>query len=499
MTSTFTSLETMRRALFTSQLSIQTTGHNIANAGTDGYSRQRVNLETTLPYPSVGFNRPQIPGQIGTGVQASTIERIRDSFVDTQVRQEMTKTGYWSARSDALSQMEDIMNEPTDQSLSTVIDQFWQSLQDLASNPDNNSGARSVVRQRGIAVAETFHYLSSSLAKVQDNLKTEIGVNIDKVNSLIRQINDINKQIAEVEPNGYSPNDLYDKRDQLVDELSQYVNVKVIQEKTGGNAPATAAGTYTIQLIARNDAGTSSVFTLVDGKNLRVNPMKVDFSGTTPSLTVDGKIVTETGGNIQGLMESYTVDYPNMLDRLNQMAYQLVTEFNKVHEQGDGIDPDGTGTIPTGIDFFTPLASADNAASLISVSQDILDSVNNIAAAGKGMGSGDNTNAQALADVLANTPMTFTMKNGDTYKGTFKSFLESTIGEMGVNAQSANRMKANCQTLQDTAEQRRQSISGVSIDEEMTNLIQFQHTYSAAARMTSIINEMLDTIIRLGQ
>jgi flagellar hook-associated protein 1 len=499
MASTFTSLETVRRALFTSQMAIQTTGHNISNANTDGYSRQRVNLETTLPYPSVGFNRPQIPGQIGTGVQASTVQRIRDAFVDTQVRQESTKSGYWTAKSDALSKMEDIMNEPTDQGLSTVLNQFWSSLQDLANNP-NNSGARSVVRQRGITVANTFNYLSNSLTKVQGDLKTQIGVNIDKINAITSQINQINKQIAEVEPNGYSPNDLYDKRDKLVDELSKYANIKVTTEKTGGNAPATAVGKYTIQLLATDPStGSQTTFTLVDGKSLRASQMKADFSGATPTLTVDGQAVTNTGGNLQGLVEGYSEDIPKMLDSLDQLAYNMSTEFNKVHQSGQGYDPNG-GTAPTNKLFFTDLGTdSKGAASKISISNDIMQSINNIAAAALNAPSGDNTNAQALSDVLSSQTMTFTNQDGDTVQTTLKGFLESAIGQMGVNAQAANTMTTNSQTLQTTAEQRRQSISGVSIDEEMTNLIQYQHSYSAAARMTTVINQMLDTIVNLGK
>lgn len=501
MSSAFTSLETARRALAASQLSIQTTGNNISNANTDGYSRQRVNLETTLPYPSVGFNRPQIPGQIGTGVEASTIQRIRDSFVDNQVREQTTSTGYWSAKNDALSQMEDIMNEPTDQSLSTVMDQFWQSLQDLASNPED-SGARSVVRQNGITVADTFNYLSSSLSQVQDNLKTEIGVNVDKVNSILSQINEINKQVSQVEPNGYSTNDLYDKRDKLVDELSQYVNIKVTTNPSGGNSPASAVGTYTIQLISSNSSGAQTLQTLVDGTNLNTNQLKVDFSGDTPTLTLNGQSVGNTSGNIQGLIESYSGDFQEMSDKLDQMAYNLATEFNKIHETGYGYDPSG-GTVESGKTFFSlgddDTLGAQGAASRISLSDDIKNSINNIATASAPGASGDNSKVQELATMLQSDSMTFTTKGSGTVSTTLKGYLESAVGQMGVNAQAANRNMTNSQTLQGTAEQRRQSISGVSTDEEMTNLIQYQQSYSAAARMVTVINQMLDTVIKLGQ
>lgn len=507
MLSTFATLETVRRALFTQQAAIQTTGHNVANANTPGYSRQRVDFQTTLPYPAIGFNQPRIPGQIGTGVEASSVSRIRDAFIDLQYRGETTKVGYWSAKSDALSKMEDVMNEPTDQGLSKVLDQFWQSLQDLADNPEN-SGARSVVRQRGQAVVDTFHYLSASLNQNRDNIKTEIGVDVNKINALLDQINQINKQIAEIEPNGYAANDLYDARDQLVDELSQYVNVNVTTVPSGGLAPASAVGKYTITMTATDSSGAVQTITLVDGQNLTASTFNVDFSGDPPSLTVNGTAIDpfSVGGALQGLVESYSIDYPNMLNALDQMAYNLVNAFNAVHETGFGLTA-SDGTVPTGNDFFAPLTDVKGAAAAIDLDQAIKDSVNNIAAAGGtggvSNGDGDNETALALADVLANQAMTFTVQNGgttETVTTTLKGFLQSMIGQMGVNAEAANRMKANSETLQTTADQRRQSVSGVSLDEEMTNLIQYQHAYNAAARMVSVIDEMLDTIVnKMGQ
>ena len=121
MTSTFHGLETAKRAMFTQQQALYVTGHNIANVNTPGFSRQRVNFVQTEPYPAVAMNRPQIPGQMGTGVKAGSVERIRESFLDIQYRNESNKLGYWESRAESLSKMEDIMNEPTDNGLSAVL------------------------------------------------------------------------------------------------------------------------------------------------------------------------------------------------------------------------------------------------------------------------------------------------------------------------------------------------------------------------------------------
>src|SRR5699024_2242255 len=152
--STFHGLEMARQALFAQQSALYTTGHNISNANTDGYSRQRVNFETTSPFPAPSRVQPQIAGQKGTGVDIGSIQRIRDHFLDVQYRNENGKLGYWETKSEALKRMENLLNEPTDEGLAAVMNEFWQSLNDLAVNPDN-TGARSVVAQRGLAVAET--------------------------------------------------------------------------------------------------------------------------------------------------------------------------------------------------------------------------------------------------------------------------------------------------------------------------------------------------------
>lgn len=195
--STFHGLEMAKQALFTQQAALYTTGHNISNANTEGYSRQRVNFETMNPYPSASRNRPQIPGQMGTGVQAGSVQRIRDQFLDVQFRGENSKSGYYETRADALSRMENILNEPSDSGLDKTMDNFWQSLQDLAVNP-KNSGARSVVLQRGEAVADTFNYLSNSLNSIRGDLKLQLENTEDKTNSLLNQINEINKQVKQI-------------------------------------------------------------------------------------------------------------------------------------------------------------------------------------------------------------------------------------------------------------------------------------------------------------
>lgn len=253
MRSTFMGLETARRGMFTQQSALYTTGHNISNANTPGYTRQRINFAQTEPYPGVGLNRPQIPGQMGTGVEAGTVQRIRESFLDLQYRTENTKMGYYGAMSESLTKMEEIINEPSENGLHSTLEKFWNALQDLSSHTEN-TGARDVVAATGQMVADTLNYYHNSLSRVQEDIGNQVGVKVDEINAIVAQIDHLNKQIASVEPHGYLPNDLYDERDLLVDSLSQLVNVKVssVVPNTYGDAKPMAAGLYNIEIVQKD-------------------------------------------------------------------------------------------------------------------------------------------------------------------------------------------------------------------------------------------------------
>jgi flagellar hook-associated protein 1 len=485
MRSTFHGLETARRGMFTQQIALETTGHNIANANTPGYSRQRVNFVQTEPYPAPAMNRPEIPGQIGTGVKAGTVQRVREAFLDKQYQTENNRVGYWEARNDALKKMEEIMNEPSEDGLAKTMDRFWQSLQDLANNPED-AGARSVVRERGRALAETFNYLDSSLRSIQGDFKNQIDITVKEINTLAMQINEINKKIGEVEPHGYLPNDLYDERDRLLDQLSKIVNFTTTTVPSGGKALDIAEGKFTVQIVD----SLGNTYTLVDGATLTANSLAVNYNGVNnlvDDITINGTPVLPVdlvSGKLKGLIEAYGYNdagtpkgiYPEMIQKLDGLVNAFVTEFNAQHQAG--VDLNGN----PGIDFFDPAGLTAGTMAL----NPALD-LDEIAVSLSG-NKGDGSNALELA----------TVKDRLTIGGlptTFNSYYEGVIGEMAVNAQEAVRMQNNSEALRQSVEERRQSVSGVSLDEEMTNMIQFQHAYNASARMITTIDEMLDRII----
>ncbi|MCI2253005.1 flagellar hook-associated protein FlgK [Domibacillus sp. PGB-M46] len=543
MPSTFMGLETAKRGMFTQQSALYTTGHNISNANTPGYSRQRVNFQTTTPYPGVGLNRPEIPGQMGTGVETGSVERVRDGFLDVQYRTENNKLGYWSARSDALIKVEDVLNEPTDEGLAAVMSEMWQSLQDLSTTPENE-GARGVVLERIQAVTDTFNYLSDSLNSVKKDFGNQLSVTAQAANSVIQQLFDVNREIAKIEPNGYLPNDLYDRRDALVDELSQYMNIKISTVPSGGNASKIAEGIYEVKLINADGTEGEPLLTKDTFKQLsftQTGAVTTDLSteyvsdidlvefnrdgetGQRITLDIaDAGAVVFPQGELRGLIEAFGYKengadpneavkgiYSTRLDSLDKLAYSLAKMFNGIHEQGTDLD---TATSPVNevfdLDDSMSETNYAGAASIIQLNSSF--TMKDLAVSMNG-DAGDGQNALNLANVgsmlLNASPVTLlgTKADGSTVSyslpalpiksGSLNTFYESVIGRLGVDSQQAQRMESNVSVLRESVETNRASVSSVSLDEEMTNLIKFQQAYNGAARMITIVDEMLDKVI----
>ena len=538
MRSTFMGLETSKRGLYTQQSALYTTGHNISNANTPGYSRQRVNMQATAGFPGVGLNTPTMPGFLGTGVEAGSIQRIRDGFVDKQFRDESNKLGYWESQTKAISQMEDVLAEPSKFGLQQSFSDFWQALQTLATNPENG-GARAVVTERGVSVADSFNYISNSLTDIQNNLGKEIGVTTKNINSILQQIGELNRQISEVEPNGYMPNDLYDARDNLLDQLSNYVPIEVDYQKSGGRALDIAEGTVTVT-IKMKSGGDLKVVQGKEFAQLRTNPnVNQPDDKVTPAGPIQGFYLVKVQGDteiplnrsmgieadqtyirhdsfldqgaLKSLVNSYgkvTFDasgnvkpdeikglYPDMLEQLNTMAREFAKEFNKVHTAG--FDKNGE----PGLNFYG-YADADGnfveanteeeykniTSKNIMVNPEIIGDPNKLAASDVTGEVGNGKNAKALGDVLFD-PL------GGLNGASIQSYYSGVIGKLGVSGQQAVKMTQSAGTLLGAVSNRRDSISSVSLDEEMTDMIRFQQAYNASARMITVMDETLDKII----
>ncbi|MGE7931988.1 flagellar hook-associated protein FlgK [Viridibacillus arvi] len=540
MRSTFMGLETSKRGLYTQQSALYTTGHNISNANTIGYSRQRVNMQPTLGYPGAGLNAPKTAGHIGTGVEAGSVERIRDQFLDRQFRQEATKLGYWGAKTESISQMEDIMAEPSEYGLNQAFNDFYKSFQDISTNPENSS-ARKVALENAKHLADSFNYINSQLKEVQGNLKNELKVETDAINSILRQIAEINEQIQKVEPNGYLPNDLYDARDNLIDQLSEYVPIETSYNKSGGNALGIAEGSVVIKL---KGSGT----TLVDGNKvaqLQAQGKSIDkdgnITGAAGALTDDltefqvftgfgvsnlvsvqdaknldptndfkGQISVDNlaigGGKMISLAHSYGYektgttlpqgDYPNSMQELSKLANAFVSAFNQIHNAGYQLNSATKGT-----DFFKIDADGKVTVEITDPAQIAASTEPNEEGNGKLAIILSNLKTTALSDGkvidLGNgSSIILTFKAGEDLEGaTTQSFYQGLVGKIGVNGSEADKMAYNAATIQLTVSNKRASVSSVSLDEEMTNMIMFQQSYNASARMITVVDETLDKII----
>jgi len=226
MWNSFFGLEMGRRAMDYFRRGMETAGHNISNADVEGYSRQRVEASTTSPFTNPALNRPNIPGQVGTGVQIDAIVRLRDAFLDIQYREEMTVKGYWEQIQNALSTVEVYVNEPAGAGLKTALDTYWSSLQELSKRPDD-----SAVREDMVEKTKNLTVYLGQLVRNYDEYRTalnrDIKLMVDEANTLIDQIAGLNTTIKQVQGVGGNPNDLMDKRDLLVDKLSKLIDISV--------------------------------------------------------------------------------------------------------------------------------------------------------------------------------------------------------------------------------------------------------------------------------
>lgn len=614
MRSTFMALEIAKKAVLAQQGALDVTGHNVANANTKGYSRQVANLVTTQPYFAPQIYQPPV-GQIGTGVVLKEVARVRDEFIDLQYRNEAKTLGYWDSLNTALSKIEAISNEPSEEGIRGVLDKFWEAWQSLSESPESQA-VRALVLQRGEVVADTFRHMYQQLVELRDDLNAGIKARVEEINSLAQQVANLNVEIQAVVVAGQSPNDLYDKRDVLLDRLSQLAGVEIHPDRNGmvsvqvGGSPLVLGGTPLAMGLTMDLQGLYKVV-------WDPHPEKHLGTSITGGTNWDPYVeVTLNSGELLGLLEargeadnsvlgSTRRVVPQMMEMLNTLARTVVFTTNALHRGGYTLN-NSRGDYPDGINFFDQEESGDGEwAKAIRVASHIEQDLNNIAAAGlptrnslgQPVNFGDGSNALALAQLkhrLNNDeywaatqelnysfPDTGNNFQGDltvTYGGqnylislpppsepyrsikevaralnqaleeagvgvyvrvegkslvfyapssdfqgvtlgsfpgglvgpvrertgmvkmaTVDDYWRTQVSYLGVKKQEAQRMTDNQTTLLNQLESSRQSNSGVSLDEEMANMIKFQHAYNAAARFLTTMDEALEVIInRLG-
>jgi flagellar hook-associated protein 1 FlgK len=602
-----------KRGLFAQQKALDVTSHNVANANTEGYSRQRVTLQTTTPYSTPSFFSSAGPGQLGTGVEVTSVDRVRDSFLDYQTRVETGVQGRYAGRDKFLSQIENILNEPSETGISSLIGKFFDDWQQLSKQAET-SNARSVVVQQSLALTNELNHTSTELEKLKENTQMNIKDDVFDINTTLSQLNDLNKEIVQVKVAGQNPNDLLDKRDLLLDQLSAKFGITIDKKNYDGidvtttNDPVDAASPYggaapidqatgkplnIMQTINPDDAiqfayisnidttssATSTTLTYyikgdmssdsnkrtitfnppltaaqlqkfdecrvlytdakgnvltVDGSNKNTSAGSwtgTDLTGVTPDQI---KLFQPPSGELKGYM-SVQQDVDVYQDQLNKLAKAFAFAVNAVETQSDTWSPDGSYSGGANVlNFFvnSDTGGTENniTAANITVNQALVNDPMKVIAGWDAdvnvSGESDGSRALAIAQLRdklmgiqnidsTTTRQQFLTKTAagdlfavDTNLGnglktavnnldgmTLDNYFKDTVDRLGIQEQEAKRMVTNQDTLLAGIKQAKDSSSGVSLDEEMANLVQFQHAYQANAKIISTVDQLLDVVV----
>ncbi|WXR62348.1 flagellar hook-associated protein FlgK [Peptostreptococcaceae bacterium AGR-M142] len=561
--------------LFASQRSLEIISHNVSNANTRGYTRQRLEQSSSFPV-DLGS------GLQGTGVMMDEVTQIRDEFLDITFRRENTELSYWASRNLSLSQVEAMFNEPSKNSIRNAMDELFKNFDEVAKNPDDLT-VRTTLREKTIAFTDVINNISSKVREQVKDLDYEIADTITTINTFARDIAAVNEEIRDYEgANTGKANDLRDKRNVLIDDLSQYANidVNIIKEDSGNG------------IISEKLNININGQTLVYGNDYEeLSTSKKVMHDSLPEMEVaqityaNGSYFDTKGlGGILGskieLRDNGENDEVKGLcfysQKLDEFVKKFATEVNIQHRQGYGLDYNSTGINffeangtsfeiyedgvfgAAGVEIKDPQLVADEFSEIvgplsensikglmadakangiseedvirkweelndgftlyqdesgnwmettkitaqnISISDEILNDVDNIAAASEyitnefGEPIAKENDGKNMSKLFA-----FREKDDMFEWGTPEEFVKSLVSNLGVDRQEAIRSVKNKEVTLQHTDMQRQSISGVSIDEEMGNMIKFQHAYSANARMITTMDEMLDVIVnRMGR
>jgi len=338
MISTFHGIEVGKRGLQVHQQGMHVVEHNVSNAETEGYSRQRITFETFTPLYIPGLSREERPGQVGMGTVVQRIERVRNAFIDDRIMAETSNQGYWDTMQFHLSQIQNIHAEPSDQTIRNNLDNFWKSWQSLNNDPKSRA-ARVVLQKNAVGLSQSISQTFDRLHTLRSNMDNQIRIKIKDINNLARQIAEINEQILKSKQVGDMPNDMLDRRDRLVEKLTKMVNVNVV----------------------RRDPDEFFVYVgsqyLVQGAKYRT--MKAQGNAQRGGLADvrwadDNRLVKMQSGELKALVVMRDDVLDNQITQLDNMAVNIVDMVNSVHKDGFGLN------FKTGLNFFRMVPLTQN-------------------------------------------------------------------------------------------------------------------------------------------
>ncbi|HOL85338.1 MAG TPA: flagellar hook-associated protein FlgK [Thermoclostridium caenicola] len=545
--SAFLGMEIALRGLYSSQRGMATVSHNVDNTNTPGYSRQVVNQKAARPMLMAGR-----VGMVGMGSDVVSVDRIRDTYLDEKYWGEIQHFGEWYVKHTILLDLQAIYNEPSDSGFSKIISDFYDALQQLSTDPSSHS-IRNAVKEKGIAVAKYFNSVAAHFDHLQEDLNNMVYAKVEEINTLADQIQKLNMQIYNFEVMGYTANDLRDQRTYLVDKLAQLVNCDAYEVETGYTLPnGMPEKRFVVAISGKALVDHGSVVHL----KCVTREEKLNFEDIDNLYEVvweDGNKLKIKSGELKGYLDMRDgndglpalngsgnspscMGIPYYQRKMNEFVQVFARAFNEgiIDIDGDGVLNDADGHVdgytlsgaPAGR-FFTMLddegkpMSSDQFESEVykyaeakgvttsnfdklvagygiltarnfSISFEIdSDPVENIAASDQAGEIGNNHNLLKLIEMRHNTHMFM--------EGTGEDFIKTLISTMGVDGQQASIYLGIQEGVVKQIEGRRQSISGVSLNEEMVNLVKYQQVYGAAAKMIQAYSEVLDILInRLG-
>lgn len=460
-------LEIGKSGLKIYQVATEVTSENIANVNTPGYSRQRVILEDAPPSTANGF-------PLGTGVKISSVERYYDSLLQRQLVNAGTTSGYDTKKSEVLQQIEPIFNEVAQDGLGAAITDFFNSWQDLSLNPTGNAERLAVLSSAQV-MTDQFHYASRTLNDAASAQNDSVKPVADSVNSILANIAQLNGQIKVTEQVSGNANEMRDQRDYLIRQLSENMAVTYTENSDGSTDVSYTDTTGTYALVTGTNAATLSITTsgtLPDGSTPR-NVVQVTPAGGGATTTI-----APTTGTLGALMVMRDTTIPAYLDDVNELASTIVAEVNAQHVNGFDLNGNAGG------DFFD---AAGTTASTVAVA---ISDPNLVAASQNSTSRGDNSNAVALARLVNAT----TMSSGTT---TFSNYYDGLVAKIGLDVNSAQSVVSQDNAFMKQLNTLRDSSSGVSLDEELTDLIKYQRSYQASAKLITTVDSMLETLVNM--